>query len=121
MSSNVKYQGISPNTYVQGLAWASGATSASADLNGAKLIGIAYPSGMTNTSISLRKRVSGTFYPMTDNFGTALSVTVATGSAQFAYFNPADVASLEGGVQFVGAATGGEAAARSLILVLRAL
>lgn len=121
MAKNNEFQKVQSNTYEVALTWASGATSASADLGGAKLIGIQYPSGMTNTSITLRKRVSGTFYPITDSFGTALSVTVATGTAQYAYFNPADTASLEDGIQFVGAATGGEAAARSITLVVRAL
>jgi hypothetical protein len=117
-----EFQKVQPSVYELSLTLASGATSASADIGGAKLIGVAYPSGMPNTSIAIQEyiqNVSG-FLPVQDSNGTALSIAgIATGTAAYAYFNPADVASLDGRIQFTTASAAG--GARVLTLKLRAL
>ncbi len=118
MASKVDFQKVQSNTYEIALSWASGATSASADLNGAKLIGIAYPA-MTNSSLTVQKRVSGTFYNAFDSAGTALTMAVSTSAAGYVYLNPVDAASLEDGIRFTTASA--EGAARSLIMVVRPL
>lgn len=119
MASRTEFQKVQPSVYTLGLTLASGATSASADIGGAKLIGMVYPSGMPNTSLAVLRDIGGTFYPVTDSNGVPLALTVATGTATYAYFNPVDVASLDGKIQFTSAsAAGGD---RALTLVLRAL
>ena len=119
MANKTDFQKVQSNNFEIGLTWASGATSASADLGGAKLIGIAYPTGMPNTTISINKRVGTSFFPAHDSNGTALALTIATATAQYVYLNPADAASLEDGIQFTTASAAG--GARALTLVLRAL
>lgn len=117
-----EFQKVQNNVYELAVTLASGATSASADIGGAKLIGIAYPSGMPNTSISINTWVQGAtaFLPVQDSNGTALTVAgIATGTAAYAYFNPADVASLDGAIQFTTASAAG--GARVMTLKLRAL
>jgi hypothetical protein len=112
------YQGTAqPNVFFKDAVLASGASSVDVTIDGYKLAGLAFPSGMASTAYTFSVSVDEVFYPVFDNTGLELSAAVATGASRFVYFSPSDSALLEGDVRIKGAT--GETAQRTIKLILR--
>jgi hypothetical protein len=106
------------NTYKLPITWVQDATSVTFDLGGAKLSGIVFPSGMTNTSVDVEISYDNgaTYNKIYSNFGTKLSAVVNQG---FVTIAPIDVVALEGNMRLVGSAETGSN--KALIVISRPL
>jgi hypothetical protein len=96
---------------------ANGASTSSAiELGNATVVGVYIPAAFTGTAITFTacSTATGTFSPLKDGAGAAISKTVAAGD--YIYLDPV----LFAGVAFVKIVSGSaEAAARTLTLVAR--
>jgi hypothetical protein len=95
---------------------ASGTTSGAVDLGHATLCGIYVPSSFTGTALTFTasETADGTFAPVKDGAGAAVSKTVAAGD--YIYLDPVILA----GVRFLKIVSGStEGAARELTLAAR--
>ena len=116
--TNPTYEGSNqPNTFFKDVVFPSGASGVTFDLQGNKLAGIAFPSGMANTTYLASLSIDDTLFPAFDNGGTQVSFLVTTGASRYCGLQPADSATLQGLVQIAGTAT--ETANRTLKIVYR--
>ena len=93
-----------------------GATSAAVDLRGTTLTGIYLPATFTGTALTFSASTSldGTYLPVYDGAGSAISKTVAQG--QYIKISPVDFA----GIQYLKIISGStEGADRTLTLAIR--
>jgi hypothetical protein len=108
--TNPTYEGSNqPNTFFKDVVFPSGASGVTFDLQGNKLAGIAFPSGMANTTYLASLSI--------DDGGTQVSFLVTTGASRYCGLQPADSATLQGLVRIAGTAT--ETANRTLKIVYR--
>jgi len=106
------------NVYQLAITWLEDATSVAFDLNGSKLIGVKFPSGMTNTSVDVEMSLDNgaTYDKIYDNFGLKLDADVNEGIVLFA---PIDTLAIEGTLRFTGSAETGSD--KELIVLSRPL
>ena len=97
-----KQQSLNENiSYKEATVADTATVSSSIQLNGAKLIAIHFPSGMSSSTYNVQESADGTTWEnIYDNSGVQLTVAV-TSSAKV-YFLPQDVAHISGYVRLAG-------------------